>query len=622
MTIAAFNFLLFTVSFGTVLSARHHDPTPTYLYRRHVDGGRKGELVDAFGRASAHPHALKYMQPDTPPHIQEQATFAATPAVVYSGQQTLLEWTGIEGGNELDIIGFYCPLDSNDTSFVDSGLVRSFTLTNEFLSGKGRINFTLTDTKNTCEFRYFQVHDGIARMVKASNPVHFAAGEPVHGHLALTENGPSEMRVSWVSNTQYPTPVVQWSSNMAMTWAQNASGTTDTYTADDMCNAPANVSAAFGMETQGGFIDPGFLHTAVMTGLNPGKRYYYRYGQTYPSHFSKVMSFKAAPTVHPDYAFKFVVYADMGADGFMEPDDKPCPDDPPEPFNGVQFCAARNVGQQAIRLTDPSLNNADGGPAELVLHAGDISYARGAAFLWDRWFQLVEPIATKVPYMVNVGNHEYDHYGGPGGGGRQFDASGTPGVGYHPSWSNMGSDSYGECGLPTSKRFDMPKSNGSNGVFWYGFDYGSMHVAMLSTEHALEPGTPQHSWLKEELAGVDRTRTPWLVVSGHRPVYNSENYDGDFQTSEGIRANLEPLLLAHKVDIVFFGHYHSYERTCPLAGGECQEYGSGTVHITIGSAGATLDTAGLKGLRWSAYFDDDFGLGQVTIANRSAMKFE
>lgn len=44
---------------------------------------------------------------------------------------------------------------------------------------------------------------------------------------------------------------------------------TATYTADDMCGGPA---------TGEGFLDPGMLHTALLTGLEPGERYWYRVG--------------------------------------------------------------------------------------------------------------------------------------------------------------------------------------------------------------------------------------------------------------------------------------------------------------------------------------------------------
>jgi hypothetical protein len=186
----------------------------------------------------------------------------------------------------------------------------------------------------------------------------------------------------------------------------------------------------------------------------------------------------------------------------------------------------------------------------------------------------------------------------------------------------MGDDSNGECGVPMASRFTMPQSPGSNSIFWYGFDYGSVHFTMISTEHDLSPGSSQYKWLNAELASVDRARTPWLVVSGHRPVYNSEKYDSDYRVSENFKTLFEPLLVKYKVSITFFGHYHSYERTCPVAFGNCTEFGSGPVHITIGSAGASLDTAGLYGLQWSEFFDDDWGIGSVTVANRSAMHFE
>lgn len=121
---------------------------------------------------------------------------------------------------------------------------------------------------------------------------------------------------------------------------------------------------------------------------------------------------------------------------------------------------------------------------------------------------------------------------------------------------------------------------------------------------------------------VDREKTPWLVLSGHRPMYNSEMYPSDFKVSQHFQILYEPLLIKYNVDITFFGHYHSYERTCTLAYGNCTKTGQGTVHITIGSAGATLDAAKLYGLPWSKYFDDDFGIGRVTIANRTHMHFE
>lgn len=47
---------------------------------------------------------------------------------------------------------------------------------------------------------------------------------------------------------------------------------------------------------------------------------------------------------------------------------------------------------------------------DFLLHVGDLSYAEAEGLYWDRFNHLIEPIATKLPYMISVGNHEYDHY--------------------------------------------------------------------------------------------------------------------------------------------------------------------------------------------------------------------
>lgn len=192
----------------------------------------------------------------------------------------------------------------------------------------------------------------------------------------------------------------------------------------------------------------------------------------------------------------------------------------------------------------------------------------------------IEPLAARVPYMVQVGNHEYGAHHpcklsrgmralcrvparSPGGSagcqlvqahrslaclppcvpafggprrtavtnrlvysavpagydkGSAIDPSG--GKPYAPSWGNYGADSGGECGVMLARRFMMPASaRADNPPFWYGFDYGSVHFTAISTEHDLQPGSPQYAWLEAELAAVDRCRTPWLVLLLHRPMY-------------------------------------------------------------------------------------------------------
>ena len=70
----------------------------------------------------------------------------------------------------------------------------------------------------------------------------------------------------------------------------------------------------------------------------------------------------------------------------------------------------------------------------------------------------------------------------------------------------------GECGVPTYHRYHMP-DNG-NSLFWYSFDYGMVHMVMMSTEHDFTPGSKQYMWMENDLKKVDRKVTPWLMVGG------------------------------------------------------------------------------------------------------------
>lgn len=71
--------------------------------------------------------------------------------------------------------------------------------------------------------------------------------------------------------------------------------------------------------------------------------------------------------------------------------------------------------------------------------------------------------------------------------------------------------------------------------------------------------TPQYQWLLEEFPKVNRKETPWLIVLMHSPWYNSNN--AHFMEGETMRVVFEPFFVQSKVDIVFAGHVHAYERS-------------------------------------------------------------
>ena len=49
------------------------------------------------------------------------------------------------------------------------------------------------------------------------------------------------------------------------------------------------------------------------------------------------------------------------------------------------------------------------------------------------------------------------------------------------------------------------------------------------------------------LFSVNRSRTPWVIVATHRPLYNSEQYQSDFDVSIGMRKEFEILLRRYQV---------------------------------------------------------------------------
>lgn len=138
-------------------------------------------------------------------------------------------------------------------------------------------------------------------------------------------------------------------------------------------------------------------------------------------------------------------------------------------------------------------------------------------------------------------------------------------------------------------RFTMPTQAGSGDSqnLWYSVNVGNIHVATISTEHDYLPGSPQITWLAQDLANVDRSVTPWVIVMGHRPMYSSSKghtlsvEDPGDAVDNHMRQSIEPLLAQYNVNMAMWGHVHAYERTCGIVGNfTCGASDSdGTVHI-------------------------------------------
>merc|ERR1712232_1545758 len=134
-------------------------------------------------------------------------------------------------------------------------------------------------------------------------------------------------------------------------------------------------------------------------------------------------------------------------------------------------------------------------------------------------------------------------------------------------WPGTGSagltDSGGECGIAAQSRFRMPTPSRNFELGWYSFDMGSVHIVMMDTELSCGKGSDQLAWLASDLQAVNRSRTPWVVVTGHRPMYfvnAKKSFGPDHSDSFCLGANssgLETLFMMHEVDLCLWGHVHN-----------------------------------------------------------------
>lgn len=184
--------------------------------------------------------------------------------------------------------------------------------------------------------------------------------------------------------------------------------------------------------------------------------------------------------------------------------------------------------------TKSTLNHISTSNYDVLLLPGDLSYADTYQPLWDSFGRLVEPLASQRPWMVTQGNHEVE---------KVFVVHKTPFTSFNSRWR-------------------MPyDESGSTSNLYYSFDVaGAVHVIMLGSYTDFDQGSDQYKWLQRDLSGIDRKKTPWVVVLLHAPWYNTNEAHQREIESVGMKAAMEGLLYGARVDVVFTGHVHAYER--------------------------------------------------------------
>lgn len=67
----------------------------------------------------------------------------------------------------------------------------------------------------------------------------------------------------------------------------------------------------------------------------------------------------------------------------------------------------------------------------------------------------------------------------------------------------------------------------------------------------------QRDWLANDLANVDRTKTPWVIFCAHRPFYTSREHG----PTAWLLSQFEPIFTQYGVDLHITGHNHFVSTT-------------------------------------------------------------
>lgn len=105
---------------------------------------------------------------------------------------------------------------------------------------------------------------------------------------------------------------------------------------------------------------------------------------------------------------------------------------------------------------------------DVLLFAGDLSYADYIQSRWDTFGQMMSPYANYKPWMVTEGNHEKESL-----------------------------PLLVESFLAYNTRWEMPyKESGSNSNLYYSFEVAGVHVLMLGSYTDFDTESEQYKWLQ------------------------------------------------------------------------------------------------------------------------------
>jgi hypothetical protein len=225
--------------------------------------------------------------------------------------------------------------------------------------------------------------------------------------------------------------------------------------------------------------------------------------------------------------------------------------DGPGPFRFVAFgdCGVDDPNQYAVAARIDSLN------PDLGIVLGDVIYEAGEAQNFTpRYFTPYRPIIRRSVWYPVVGNHDI-------------------------ATSN---------GQPFLDAFHLPTNSVDGTEKYYSWDYGNAHFVALDGNQVFNGA--MYDWADADLAA---TAQRWKIVYFHQPMYSDPGVHG---SDLNLRFYLEPIFMAHHVDLVLQGHNHYYSRSYPIANGVAVDTAQGSsyqnpggvIYVVAGGGGRAL----------------------------------
>lgn len=283
-----------------------------------------------------------------------------------------------------------------------------------------------------------------------------------------------------------------------------------------------------------GGIEPHRVYHVALLGLEPGATFAYRVSKGSEVVFeSEARAPKAA-----DQAHRFVVFGDCGADTSEE----------------------RAIAYRTF-LSKP----------DFVMITGDIVYGKGlvSEYRTKYWpvynaeqasYSEGAPLLRSTLFLAAPGNHDI--------ASRNLGVN-PDGLAYFYYWLQPLNGPTGNEGGPlvapvagpqeAKKAFTDAAGKAFPRMANFSFDYANAHWTVLDANATVDwTDRALREWVENDLAAAKAAT--WRFVSFHQPGFNSSRTHFDEQY---VRV-LSPVFEAGKVDIVFNGHVHNYQRSYPL----------------------------------------------------------